>query len=150
MAWQGRQIVIEHHRKMWVGVIPLVYKGRALALWFASCFFLLGMTRFGMGRLFSSFTLGGWLINNVFFPLGQEKPLLFTGNMEKGLGDVYGGMREETTRRMRERRRSCKRENVLWEIKSKDWDKYKHLERKWQNSHQKRQWFKWNRDATSK
>ena len=51
------------------------------------------------------------------FPFRLEEPSLFASDMKKVLGDVCGGMREETKRRMRER--SCKREKELCEIKSK-------------------------------
>ena len=75
-----RQIIIGHHRKVNVGIVPQIDEGKALVVWVANPFLLLETIRFGEGNLLP-IVLAGGSSAATSFPLQQEEPSSFACDM---------------------------------------------------------------------
>lgn len=114
MAWQGRWIVIRHHRKMWVGVVPLLYEEMAFTIGVAIYYILLGTIWFGMGCLFATLTLGGWFINNVFLPIRAGRAFAFRQRHEQRIRwCIWGYERRNGQKNERKKKELRKRKGIV-------------------------------------
>ena len=76
MARRLRHVLIGDFQKMGMSVIPWVDKRSALTVGIVSCFFFVGMLRFGMKGLFA-YISHGRIIRGDFFPLMAGRTLTF-------------------------------------------------------------------------
>ena len=75
-ACRRREIIIRHHGKMNVDIIPRIDEERALAIWVTAFFLLFETVRFGDGSLFTH-GFGKRIIVGNFFSLMARRTLIF-------------------------------------------------------------------------